>query len=183
MDRAGITELFDYMGWAFERYARVLDDQPVNRFAELAPCSGWPSLAACFNHFVSGYDVWLNAAWSFNLGPLLHPGDSKVVTAWANEGSAPAPVIEAWPAMKDYYARCREAVRAAMAVPDAILFERRDIRGGLRSRADVITDLLLHERGHHGDINTLFYQLGLRPYFNDYSLYLTNPDDFILDEE
>lgn len=182
MDRAAITELFDYIGWAFERYARVLDGQPSHRFSEPIPGSGWPSIAACFHHFVAGYDIWLNAAWSFSLGPLLHPGDNETVSAWANGESGPAPVIESWPELRGYHARCRGAVRAAMAVPDGVLFERREIRGGLRSRGDAITDLLLHERGHHGDINTLFYQLGLKPYFNDYSLYLTNPDDFFLDE-
>lgn len=29
------------------------------------------------------------------------------------------------------------------------------------SRGKLITHLLLHERGHHGDVTTLFYQLGI----------------------
>jgi uncharacterized damage-inducible protein DinB len=31
------------------------------------------------------------------------------------------------------------------------------------SRGELITHLLLHERGHHGDVTTLFWQLGLEP--------------------
>jgi uncharacterized damage-inducible protein DinB len=31
------------------------------------------------------------------------------------------------------------------------------------SRGELLTHLLLHERGHHGDVSTLFYQLGIEP--------------------
>jgi uncharacterized damage-inducible protein DinB len=167
MDRAAITELSDYLGWAFDRYGRVLDTLPEGRFTEHAPGSGWPALADCFTHIVHGYDLWLNADWSFQTQPVIRPGGER---------------LQSWPEAKAYYHQVRETIRAVFALDDLVLFEHLEVRGALRSRAEVLTDLLLHERGHHGDINTLFYQLGLKPYFNDYSLYLTNPEDFFLDE-
>jgi uncharacterized damage-inducible protein DinB len=32
-----------------------------------------------------------------------------------------------------------------------------------RSRGELVLHLLLHERGHHGDVTTLFWQLGIEP--------------------
>jgi uncharacterized damage-inducible protein DinB len=167
MDRAAITELSDYVAWAFERYTRVLDTLPEGRFNEAAPGSGWPTLADCFTHVIQGYDLWLNADWSFQTQAVIVPGDDR---------------IQLWAEAKAYHAAVRETIRAVLSLDDLALFEHLEVRGALRSRAEVLTDLLLHERGHHGDLNTLFYQLGLKPYFNDYSLYLTNPEDFFLDE-
>ena len=49
------------------------------------------------------------------------------------------------------------------------------------SRGDILTNLLLHERGHHGDISTLFHQLGVKGYLLDYRFFVTKRDEFIPD--
>jgi uncharacterized damage-inducible protein DinB len=40
------------------------------------------------------------------------------------------------------------------------------------SYAELLTHLLLHERGHHGDVTTLFYQLGLETPMLEYRFHL-----------
>ena len=36
------------------------------------------------------------------------------------------------------------------------------------SAAEIFVHALLHERAHHGDLNTLLYQLGLEPVMVEY---------------
>jgi uncharacterized damage-inducible protein DinB len=68
---------------------------------------------------------------------------------------------------------------------DEELFKKRtwDLEFGPEelSPADVLTNLLLHERGHHGDLNTLFHQLGVKSYFVDYRFFVSKPNDFLED--
>jgi uncharacterized damage-inducible protein DinB len=40
------------------------------------------------------------------------------------------------------------------------------------SVADILAHLLLHERGHHGDLSTLFYHFGAELPSMDYRVYL-----------
>ncbi len=171
MQRDALEELFDYTGWAWERISRVIDGLPPEQFAMPVPGSGWPSLSACFAHFVGAYDGWLNGPWALALGERQHPGDEA---------------LESWLVLREFRRRGREAFRRAIDVPDAVLYQKRvmDLGGAepeQLSRADILANLVLHERGHHGDLNTLFHQLGVRGYIIDYRSFVSPHDAFVLD--
>jgi uncharacterized damage-inducible protein DinB len=172
MDRRGLQDLLDYTTWAWERTARALDGVPPADYARALPGSGWPSLSACVAHALAGYDTWLNAPWAFALAAETNPGEAA---------------LRSWEAAKGFQRACRESGRRALALPDSRLFEERELvfQGRTlppRSVADVLADCLVHEVSHYGDLNTLFYQIGVKGYFREYSLYLTEPEAFYLDE-
>jgi len=121
---------------------------------------------------VAAYDGWLNhPEWGLGLGELRHPGHEA---------------LKNWPALKAYRQHCRESFRKAIATADSALYAKREFEFGgvveLLSPADILTNLLLHERGHHGDLNTLFDALGVRSYFIDYRFFVTRREEFILDD-
>ena len=179
MDRAALDELFDYTGWAWDRIARTIDGLPPEAFGRPVAGSGWPALSDCIEHFTAAYDGWLNGDWALNLGPSHYPGDG--------EGYPGTPELKVWPAMKEYRKAVRAQCREALDSDDGWLFTKgeRDYGGGpeVWSPGDVIANLLLHERGHHGDLNTLFHQLGVKSYIIDYRYFLTRRDEFALDSE
>lgn len=175
MNREAIIELFDYTGWAWERIAKVIDEQLRDAYATPMAGSGWPSIAACLSHSVSAYDGWLNMSWGgIELGEVTYPA------TW------PEPVND-WEAMKAYHARVRESFRQVVNLPEGVLYEERTIDDGFgpeRIRtADILANLVIHERGHHGDLNTLFHLHGVKSYFIDYRFFRTMPDRFVMDDE
>ena len=172
MKRDALEELFDYTGWAWDRLAGVIDELPATQFGAAVAGSGWPSLSACFGHVVGAYDGWMNGERALGLGSLSYPG---------------AHALQSWAAMRGYRRHCRESFRRALAVEDSVLYEKRAMDFGeespeLLSRADILANLLLHERGHHGDLNTLFHQLGIRSYIIDYRFFVSRRDEFALDK-
>ncbi len=172
MRRDAIQELLDYTGWAWERIERVIDRLPDGTFARGLEESGWPSLFDCVAHFTTAYDGWLNADWGLALGEVRYAGDE----AAAN-----------WATMKSYRAECREMFRQALMVDDSTLYAKRrfDFEEGSEdlSRADILANLVLHERGHHGDLNTLFHQLGVKSYMIDFRYFVSRRDEFAMDTE
>jgi len=129
---------------------------------EAVAASGWPALADVFRHIVSGYDGWLHEM--LGAGPVLveRPGD-----------------VAEWQAFEGWRTQTRASFRRMLdSTPDAELFVPRVRAGGdgdaglMMSVADVLAHLLLHERGHHGDITTLLSQLGVEPPALDYAVYL-----------
>lgn len=178
MDRAALNELFDYTGWAWERLERVIDALPPEQFGAPVPGSGWSALSSCIEHFTAAYDGWLNDEWSLNLGPGFYPR--------GGEDYPDVPELKVWETMKEYRRQCRAQCREVLARDDAWLFTKfeKDYGGGVERwcPGDIIANLLLHERGHHGDLNTLFHQLGVRSYIIDYRYFVTRNADFAMDE-
>lgn len=173
MNRDAINELFDYTGWAWERIARVIESQPAHVYARAVNGSGWPSIAACLTHVISAYDGWINMEWGgIEAGEMSYPAE------WPNP-------VDDWGEMKAYHGRVRDSFRRAINVPDDVLYEKRLYQlgpeGEYMSRADILTNMLLHERGHHGDLNTLFHQHGIQSYYIDYRFFRTLPDKFLGD--
>lgn len=175
MQRDAIAELFDYIGWAWERIERLIDEHR-DAYAAPVPGSGWPSIAACLTHAVGAYDGWLNGPWAgIGITEMSYPGE------WPNP-------IDDWDAMKEYHARVREAFQRLLDSPDEVLYERNIREEGSppeslpMSRADVLTNLVLHERGHHGDISTLFHAHGITGFFVDYTFYRILPKEFVPDD-
>jgi uncharacterized damage-inducible protein DinB len=178
MKRDGITELFDYTGWAWERFERIIDGLPEGAYADPVAGSGWPSIAACMTHFVAAYDGWINHEFGgLNLGEMSYPATyPEPVTSWAD--------------MKTYYQRCRDSFRRALALPDDQFYAKKtyDIQEQPGdppeelSPADILANLVIHERGHHGDLSTLFHTLGVRSFLVDFRYFTTRRADFVMDE-
>jgi len=174
MERAAIQELFDYTGWAWERFARVIDGLEPGAYARPVPGSGWPSIAACLTHFVASYDGWLNMEWGgIEIGAMSYPAEY------------PEPVND-WEQMRAYYRRVRTSFESALALPDDRLspkkrYEMDDVAEDM-SPADILANLVIHERGHHGDLNTLFHQLNIRSFIVDFRYFKTRRADFVMDE-
>jgi uncharacterized damage-inducible protein DinB len=79
----------------------------------------------------------------------------------------------------------RASFLATLDVPDAELHVaryREGDQGALMSRADILANLVLHERGHHGDLNPLFHQHGVTGYLIDYTFYIAHRDAMVLDD-
>lgn len=172
MDRSAIDELFAYTGFAWDRIACVIDTLPPEQFAARIPGSGWPSLRDCFEHWVAAYDGWINGPWGLGLGTLTYPGREALQT---------------WEQVRAYRVVTRQAFLDALNCSGETLHAKRDYHFDdvveQLSRADILTNLVLHERGHHGDLNTMFHQLGVRGFYVDYRYFISRPGDFVMDED
>jgi uncharacterized damage-inducible protein DinB len=87
--------------------------------------------------------------------------------------------VTTWEQLIDIRTKLRDASRQWLNdTPDDKLHERTTKvweAGGeslLMSIGECLTHLTLHERGHHGDVSTLLYQLGAEAPANDYAVYL-----------
>ncbi|MEX0781378.1 MAG: DinB family protein [Dehalococcoidia bacterium] len=149
MDKASLLDLFDYTGWVWDQIqAAVPDDQTL---VVVAPGSGWPALRNCLGHMILAYDRWVPAIVTLKTGLMAQVADGD---------------FRAWPQLDAERARTREALRAAIdRWTEAELQQVHEVNVDgspvKYSRAELILHLLLHERGHHGDVTTLFWQLGI----------------------
>lgn len=146
MDRTALEELFvftEYSWRAHERVIRPLGDETLTK---PAPGSGWPALRDALAHINWAYERW-----------LANPTATT---------KAPARVVTSWEEMDGYRREVRTHAREYFdSLDDAVLTMRRDmdVDGTTMhySPADVLAHVFLHERQHHGDVNTLLYQLGV----------------------
>jgi uncharacterized damage-inducible protein DinB len=151
MDKAALQDLFAYTGWAWDQIrAKFPDDETLRA---VAPGSGWPAMRNCLAHIVLAYDRWVPAIVDLQSRPMPDPAPDDFLT---------------WPQIEAQRRRTRAPLQAHLeAWSDAQLREQHlvDVDGDpiQYSRGELITHLLLHERGHHGDVTTLFWQLGLEP--------------------
>jgi uncharacterized damage-inducible protein DinB len=155
VDRAAIEEIFEFDDFAWRRVGQALERAGGDILGRAAPGSGWPALQDCLGHIGWGYEAWLARL----------------------NGREPAPPVVAgldtWQKLDAYRAEQRTGVRQFLAtLSDADLHADREysLDGGVYAYtpAQLLTHLALHERGHHGDINTLFYQTGLEPPVRDF---------------
>lgn len=149
MDRAAITEIFDYNEWAWDQIVKQCSALGDALLAQPAPGSGWPALGNCLGHMLYGYNVWLNT---------LH-GAPRV-----QEDSAP--LITTWGQLSADNGRVRERFRSYLgSVSDQQLSADMEVSvyGEMLAYtpAELLGNVVLHERGHHGDLNTLLYHHGL----------------------
>jgi len=148
MDKAALQDLFSYTGWAWDQIKAAVPDDKMLR--AVAPGSGWPALRNCLAHIVLAYDRWV---------PAIADLESQALPDLAADD------FLSWPQIDAHRRRTRHPLRSNLeAWTDADLRERHaiDVDGERLqySRGELITHLLLHERGHHGDVTTLFWQLG-----------------------
>ncbi|HYJ61100.1 MAG TPA: DinB family protein [Actinomycetota bacterium] len=146
MDRAALEELFtftDHSWRTYEDLIRPLGDEMLTR---AAPGSGWPALRDALTHINWAYVRWL--------------ADPDRTT------DEPVPDVSTWEELDAYRRRVRDHARASLDAlrDDALEVPREmDVDGDpIRySPADIYAHTFLHERQHHGDLNTLLYQHGI----------------------
>ena len=180
MDRAAIEELYAYTGFAWERLGGTIEKLGSEQFVDPVPGSGWPSVRRAILHILQAYDGWINEdKWGLGLGESMFPD----VESW-DELYARVPT---WKEAQAYRDATRSSFRKVFEVSDEELFKKRtwELEFGPEelSPADVLTNLLLHERGHHGDLSTLFHQLGIKSYFIDYRFFVSKPNEFLEDRD
>jgi len=146
MDRAAIARLFDFTDYSWQEYEAVIRPLGDRVLITPAPGSGWPSLRDALAHINWAYVRWL--------------ADPARTTKAAVEP------VTSWAELEDYRRRVRTRARTYLdSLGDGELATSRpmDVDGATLaySPADILTHVLLHERQHHGDLNTLLYQLGV----------------------
>jgi len=164
MDRTALEELFAYTQWTWGQYEATI--RPLGKSVVApVPGSGWPALRDVLAHVNLSYDGWLEEL----------TGTPMIGLDVESAGS--------WDEVDGHRGRVRSRLRQYMeSLSDSELTTARRTKVGDNmlecSPGDVITHALLHERGHHGDINTLLYHLGVEPPLVDYIGYRFSRDWF-----
>jgi uncharacterized damage-inducible protein DinB len=153
MDRSAIEDLFAFTDYTWREYERAIRPRGDETLVKAAPGSGWPALRDALVHMNWAYVRW-----------LADPA-----------GTADLPVerVNSWDELDAYRQRVRDQAREYLDSLSANeLMTPRDMNVDgepMRySRAEIFIHVLLHERQHHGDINTLLYQLGVEPPIVEY---------------
>ena len=146
MDRAALEQLFSFTDYAWREHERAIRPLGDEVLTKPAPGSGWPALRDALAHINWAYVRWLT--------------DPK------RTSSEPVPTVTSWVELDAYRHRVRSHARKYFdSLSDEALVARRDmlVDGNTMrySPADIFAHVFLHERQHHGDVNTLLYQLGV----------------------
>jgi uncharacterized damage-inducible protein DinB len=159
-DRATLTELFDYTDFTWTSYGKTLATLPPDAITRPLE-GGWGNVRRALIHIALAWDNW-----AYERTGLTIPGDFEDNT------------ITSWSDLEAHRARVRTLMRGALdGISDAELVEKNVTmwKGtpaeNLVSPGDVLAHILLHERGHHGDVSTLLSQLGASPPGIDYLVY------------
>ena len=153
MDRSAIEELFAFTDYSWRQYVEAVRPLGDETLVKAVPGSGWPALRDAFVHINWAYVRW-----------LAEPAGTSAIE--------PEP-ITSWDELEDYRRRVRRRSREYFdSLSDGPLMAPRAMNiDGERMRyspAEIFVHVLLHEREHHGDINTLLYQLGVEPTMVEY---------------
>ena len=161
MERSAIDHLYDFTGFAWDQIVEAAGPGE-EILARPAPGSGWPALRHCLGHMVLAYERWLPAIIEGKSRPIPDVGEDDFRT---------------WASLAAHRRRVRETFQAHLhgwSDPEIHEVGAVDVDGSpiMYSRAELMAHLLLHERGHHGDVTTLFYQLGLEVPTIEYRFHL-----------
>jgi uncharacterized damage-inducible protein DinB len=159
MDRSALKELFAFTDYAWRTYSEAVRPLGDETFVKPAPGSGWPALRDALVHINWAYVRW-----------LADP---------AGTSSIEPEQINSWDKLEDYRRRVRNRFSeyldslsdSELAAPREMNIDGKLIR---YSPAEIFVHVLLHERAHHGDLNTLLYQLGVEPVMAEYRFSLPN---------
>jgi uncharacterized damage-inducible protein DinB len=146
MDRAAIEALWSFTDYSWAAYERVIEPLGDEVLTQSAPGSGWPALRDALAHINWAYVRWL--------ADPAGTSDERVER------------VGSWDDLETYRRRVRDHARSYLdrLGDDELLTPREMNVDGETMRyspADVLVHVLLHERQHHGDLNTLLYQLGV----------------------
>ena len=145
VDRAAVEDLWRFTEYSWTAYEEAIRPAGDELLVTPAPGSGWPALRDALVHICWAYVRWLH---------------SPLATT-----DTPPERVETWAALNDYRARVRgHARRYLESLDDETLNTPRTmtVDGEPRrySPAEVLAHTMLHERQHHGELNTLLSQLG-----------------------
>jgi uncharacterized damage-inducible protein DinB len=146
MDRADIEKLFTFTDYSWRRYEETIRPLGDDLVTKPAPGSGWPALRDALGHINWAYVRWLADPFATTDGPI------ERITSW-NELDA-------------YRRRVRDHAHGHLGSldDDELSTPRKMNVDGetlLYSPGEILVHVMLHERQHHGDLNTLLYQLGI----------------------
>ena len=146
MDRAAIEKLFTFTDYSWREYDRVIRPLGDDGLRMPAPGSGWPALRDALAHINWAYVRW-----------LANP---------AGTTDEPVKDVTSWDDLDAYRRDVRDHARGYLdSLGEEELSDPRDMNvdGETRrySPADIFVHFFLHERQHHGDLNTLLYQHGV----------------------
>lgn len=162
MNRPAIQELFEYTGWAWDVITKAISEAGADTLTRPAPGSGWPAFRDCLGHIVLAYQRWCSGLpQRKTLG--MDRFDPGTVTTFKE--------------LEGYRAAARAEFKSFLdSLSDEELARVQDFNidgDTIRySYGELLTHLLLHERGHHGDLSTLFYQLGMEMPMTEYRFHL-----------
>ena len=145
MDRAAVEELFAFTDFSWSQYEEVIRPLGDEVLTRAAPGSGWPALRDALSHMNWAYVRWL--------------ADPQATT------DQPVELASSWTQLEAYRRRVRGHARQylnSLQTRELVAPRPMTVDGETLhySPADVFVNVLLHERQHHGDLNTLLYQLG-----------------------
>jgi len=148
LNKEALEALYNHNNWAWETICARIESAPEGSFLKDAPGSGWTSLRDCLGHICFGYDNWMSVirGGEFTGTNLKDLNTLTEVTAHRTRLVAGMHAfIEQH--SDDELAEIREFI----------------VRGepARYSSGQLLAHALLHERGHHGDVSTLFYQLSI----------------------
>ena len=153
MDRAAIEELLAFTDYSWREHERAIRPLGDNVLMKPAPGSDWPALRDALTHINWAYVRW-----------LADP---------AGTSDEPVENVKSWGELGAYRRRVRGHAREYLdTLGDGELLTPREMNVDgetlLYSPADIFVHVMLHERQHHGDVNTLLYQLGVEPPIVEY---------------
>jgi len=147
MNRDAIQKLYAHLDFVWPQIVRIISERDADVLTKPAPGSGWPDLRNCLAHLIFAYESWLGF---MTARPPTNAGETVRTLAEIDEARA----------------SLRGQVDSLLQrLSDDDLQEIRtfDIRGEKMpySYGELLAHVALHERGHHGDVTTLFWQLGI----------------------
>jgi uncharacterized damage-inducible protein DinB len=162
MDRTAIEELFAFTDYSWREHRQAIRPLGDDVLTKAAPGSGWPALRDALSHINWAYVRWLADPDATS--------DSEVEA------------VSSWDELENYRRRVRDKARTYLdSLSDSQLTARRpmNVDGDILSYspAEIFTHVLLHERQHHGDLNTLLFQLGVEPPIVEYRFMLGDRAD------
>ena len=162
MNRAAIQDLFEFTGWAWDQIAEAIAQAGGNVLTRPAAGSGWPALRDCLGHIVLAYQRWCSGL-----------PQRKTLSMDRFDPAS----ISTFEELAGYRSSARADLQSfldSLSDDELVKVQDFDIDGDTirYSCAELLTHLLLHERGHHGDVTTLFYQMGLETPMLEYRFHL-----------
>ena len=173
-NREALRELFDYTSLTWAAYGKALRGMPPEDFTRPVDGSGWPALHAALFHIASAWDGW---SLEFSHSPEVVSEGYRPENDFDKVGIDPPVKLATWEETDAYRQRMRSLLKDIIETTsdgrvDAAWMPI--VPGGEpeMTPADIIAHILLHERGHHGDVSTLFHALGVTLPPIDYMTYV-----------
>jgi uncharacterized damage-inducible protein DinB len=154
MNRDALRELFDYTTFTWEGYRASVRSLSDKTFTQAVDGSGWPSLRNALFHIVAAWDGWI----CDQAGTELKEVEQEDVKTWDE--------------MDAIRSTMRPLLRRIIDETPDDGFDATPTSGVPSAPSDIIAHILLHERGHHGDISTLLSGLGVTHPQTDYLVFV-----------